>query len=234
MDEENNGQELDLEAVDQHEEQLPDDPEALKALVAQLKADKDKGISEANSNAAKLRIKKKGAEAENEQLKQELAQYKEKERAAKLAEMSEAEKLKTLLNEKDSTVQNTQTALQKAQQEASMAKLENQLLMADATPTGIKVLKGYVAERMSEDSELTFDQAVAEIKKEVPTLFRQTKTVEKPADSGLPPGAKPKKDPPTPKPEQKAIPAYSKNSQDRADFKAMVKANKARYGNVAF
>ena len=162
--------------------------------MAQLKADKDKGISEANSNAAKLRIKRR-CWSKNEQLKQELAQYKEKERAAKLAEMSEAEKLKLFWMRKILLFRILKLRFRKPNRMLSMAKLENQLLMADATPTGIKVLKGYVAERMSEDSELSFDQAVAEIKRSsLPCFDRQNCW-----ETGWfwPSWRKPKKDPPT-------------------------------------
>lgn len=214
-----------FEQVEQQSEELPDDPAKLKELVAELKrkqAEADDKVSSANGNAAKLRNKKKTVEEQLRQAQAELQAFKEKERQAELAQMSEAEKLKALLTDTDAKAKGAQTELQKAKQEAAMAKLENNLLMADATPTGIKVLKGYVAERMQEDPDLTFDDAVAEIKKEVPSLFRQTKVEQKPANSGIPSAGKPK-EPQTPAPQKQAVPSRSDSAKDRADFKKMVR-----------
>ena len=218
-------QDVDLEQVDQTSDELPDDPAKLKEIVAELKrkqAEADDKVSAANGNAAKLRNKKKTIEEQLRETQQQLQAFKEKERQAELAQMSEAEKLKALLNDTDSKAKTVMTELEKAKQEAAMAKLEANLLMADATPTGIKVLKGYVAERLQEDPELSFDEALAEIKKEVPSLFRQTKTVEKPASSGVPAASKPK-EPKTPAPGKTVIAPRSNSAGDRAEFKKMVR-----------
>lgn len=214
------------------DEQLPDDPEQLKALVAELKqkqAEAEGKASAANGNAAKLRHKKKTAEQELAETRARLQAFEEKEKQAKLAELSEAEKLKVLLGEKETAAKSAMTEVQKYRQEANQAKLDVELLSADVLPDKLKFIKPYLAEKMQDDNELSLSEALSEVKKELPNLFKQAqpqqKVVEKPASTGIPAGTK-KPDPATPKPDSK-VPARSSSHEDRKKFKADVKA---KYG----
>jgi len=198
MDEDNQDQEFD-ESEDQGDE-LPDDPAALKALVAELKQKQSEAEGKtkaANDNAKNLRLKKKVIEQEVAELREFKRQQEDKAAQAKLAEMSEAEKLKVLLDSSDGKAKTALTEAQKARQEANSAKLDLELVKAGVDDKKLQYIKPFLLGKMSED-ELSLDEALSELKTELPSVFKakEKKVVERPANSGLPAGKK--KEPETP------------------------------------
>lgn len=224
MDEDNQDQEFD-ESEDQGDE-LPDDPAALKALVAELKQKQSEAEGKtkaANDNAKNLRLKKKGIEQEVAELREFKRQQEEKAAQAKLAEMSEAEKLKVLLDSSDGKAKTALTEAQKARQEANSAKLDLELVKAGVDDKKLQYIKPFLLGKMSED-ELSLDEALSELKTELPSVFKakEKKVVEKPANSGLPAGKKKEPETPSGAPDTK-VASRSTSIEDRKKHQQLVR-----------
>lgn len=224
MDEDNQDQEFD-ESEDQGDE-LPDDPAALKALVAELKQKQSEAEGKtkaANDNAKNLRLKKKGIEQEVAELREFKRQQEDKAAQAKLAEMSEAEKLKVLLDSSDGKAKTALTEAQKARQEANSAKLDLELVKAGVDDKKLQYIKPFLLGKMSED-ELSLDEALSELKTELPSVFKakEKKVVEKPANSGLPAGKKKEPETPSGAPDTK-VASRSTSIEDRKKHQQLVR-----------
>lgn len=224
MLEEIEDQEFD-ESEDQGDE-LPDDPAALKALVAELKQKQSEAEGKtkaANDNAKNLRLKKKGIEQEVAELREFKRQQEEKAAQAKLAEMSEAEKLKALLDSSDGKAKTALTEAQKARQEANSAKLDLELVKAGVDDKKLQYIKPFLLGKMSED-ELSLDEALSELKTELPSVFKakEKKVVEKPANSGLPAGKKKEPETPSGAPDTK-VASRSTSIEDRKKHQQLVR-----------
>lgn len=224
MLEEIEDQEFD-ESEDQGDE-LPDDPAALKALVAELKQKQSEAEGKtkaANDNAKNLRLKKKGIEQEVAELREFKRQQEDKAAQAKLAEMSEAEKLKVLLDSSDGKAKTALTEAQKARQEANSAKLDLELVKAGVDDKKLQYIKPFLLGKMSED-ELSLDEALSELKTELPSVFKakEKKVVEKPANSGLPAGKKKEPETPSGAPDTK-VASRSTSIEDRKKHQQLVR-----------
>lgn len=224
MPEEIEDQEFD-ESEDQGDE-LPDDPAALKALVAELKQKQSEAEGKtkaANDNAKNLRLKKKGIEQEVAELREFKRQQEDKAAQAKLAEMSEAEKLKVLLDSSDGKAKTALTEAQKARQEANSAKLDLELVKAGVDDKKLQYIKPFLLGKMSED-ELSLDEALSELKTELPSVFKakEKKVVEKPANSGLPAGKKKEPETPSGAPDTK-VASRSTSIEDRKKHQQLVR-----------
>jgi len=186
-------EEMDEVVVDEQENgtELPDDPATLKALVDKYRSEAEdyrKKVSEANGNAKNLRLKKKTIEQELDELRQYKQQQEDLRKQAELAELSEAEKLKRLLQEEQATKADALTKAKAAQREAQEAKFEAQLLQMDVSDKGLRLIKPMLLQRMQEDD---FDMAetMSELRTEFPALFKaqpEKKQVIVPASSGAP------------------------------------------------
>ncbi len=224
MEDEIQDQEFD-ESEDQGDE-LPDDPAALKALVAELKQKQSEAEGKtkaANDNAKNLRLKKKGIEQEVAELREFKRQQEDKAAQAKLAEMSEAEKLKVLLDSSDGKAKTALTEAQKARQEANSAKLDLELVKAGVDDKKLQYIKPFLLGKMSED-ELSLDEALSELKTELPSVFKakEKKVVEKPANSGLPAGKKKEPETPSGAPDTK-VASRSTSIEDRKKHQQLVR-----------
>lgn len=213
------------ESEDQGDE-LPDDPAALKALVAELKQKQSEAEGKtkaANDNAKNLRLKKKGIEQEVAELREFKRQQEDKAAQAKLAEMSEAEKLKVLLDSSDGKAKTALTEAQKARQEANSAKLDLELVKAGVDDKKLQYIKPFLLGKMSED-ELSLDEALSELKTELPSVFKakEKKVVEKPANSGLPAGKKKEPETPSGAPDTK-VASRSTSIEDRKKHQQLVR-----------
>lgn len=225
MEDEIQNQEFE-DSEDQGDE-LPDDPAALKALVAELKQKQSEAEGKtkaANDNAKNLRLKKKSIEQEVAELREFKRQQEEKSAQAKLAEMSEAEKLKVLLDSSDGKAKTALTEAQKARQEANSAKLDLELVKADVLPEKLKYIKPFLADKMNSDEDLSLEEALAEVKTELPSLFKtkEKKVVEKPANSGLPAGKKKEPQTPSGAPDTK-VASRSSSIEDRKKHQQLVR-----------
>ena len=207
-------------------DELPDDPAALKALVAELKQKQSEAEGKtkaANDNAKNLRLKKKGIEQEVAELREFKRQQEDKAAQAKLAEMSEAEKLKVLLDSSDGKAKTALTEAQKARQEANSAKLDLELVKAGVDDKKLQYIKPFLLGKMSED-ELSLDEALSELKTELPSVFKakEKKVVEKPANSGLPAGKKKEPETPSGAPDTK-VASRSTSIEDRKKHQQLVR-----------